>query len=129
MSSNHKRNTAGLKAFAQRKSEEKAIKVAETIRVLIESREKINFNSVSLKAGVTKAYLYKHLEFRERIEALREEQSGLTSPMQLKREMTNTSKDILIAAKNKRISELEAANKQLKDQLAKLRGKIYDSFR
>ena len=129
MSINHKRNTSGLKAFAQRKSQEKAIKVADTIRVLIESREKINFNSVALRAGVTKAYLYKHLEFRERIEALREEQSGLALPKQLKREMTNTSKDILIAAKNKRIRELETANKKLKDEIAKFRGKFYDSFR
>ena len=38
------------------------------------------------------------------------------------------SKDLLIAAKNKRIKELETENKQLKDELMKLRGMIYDKF-
>jgi hypothetical protein len=46
----------------------------------------------------------------------------------VKREMTEASKDVLIAAKNKRIKELETENKQLKDELMKLRGMIYDKF-
>jgi ribosomal protein L29 len=46
----------------------------------------------------------------------------------VKRDMTEASKDVLIAAKNKRIKELETENKQLKDELMKLRGMIYDKF-
>jgi cell division protein FtsB len=42
--------------------------------------------------------------------------------------LTETSKDIIIAAKNKRIKELEAENKQLKDELKVLRGKLYESL-
>jgi len=42
--------------------------------------------------------------------------------------MTNSSKDIIIAAKNKKIMELEAENKQLKEDLKKLRGKLYESL-
>ena len=42
--------------------------------------------------------------------------------------MTDASKDAVIAAKNKKIRELEAENKLLKEELQKLRGKIYDSL-
>lgn len=40
--------------------------------------------------------------------------------------MTDTSKDILIAAQNKRLKGLENENKRLKEELTYLRGKIYD---
>jgi ribosomal protein L29 len=39
--------------------------------------------------------------------------------------MTDASKDVLIAAKNKRIKALEEENKRLKAELANLRGKLY----
>lgn len=58
---------------------------------------------------------------------LRKQQEGLPSSVQQKREMTDASKDVLIAAKNKRIKELETENKRFKDELMRLRGKIYDN--
>lgn len=126
MSSDHKRNTDGLRAFAKRRSEEKAKKVDEVIRNLVKNKGKINFNSVAGEAGVTKAYLYNHPEFRERIEAIRKQQEGLTSPKQQKQCMTDASKDVVIAAINKKIKELEKENKRLKEELKVLRGKVYD---
>lgn len=77
-------------------------------------------------SGVSKAYLYNHSDVRERIETLRRQQEGLPSPKQVKQEMTDASKDVLIAAKNKRIKALEDENKRLKAELANLRGKLYD---
>lgn len=71
-----------------------------------------------MEFGVSKAYLYKNQELRERIETLRKQQEGLPSHKQVKREMTDASKDVLIVAKNK----------WLKEELSKLRGKIYDSY-
>lgn len=42
--------------------------------------------------------------------------------------MIDASKDMLIAAKNKRLHKLESENKILKkEELSYLRGKIYDS--
>lgn len=79
-----------------------------------------------MESGVSKAYLYKHSDVRERIETLRKQQEGLPSPKQVKREMTDASKDVLIAAKNKRIKVLEDENKRLKAELANIRGKLYD---
>lgn len=81
---------------------------------------------VSMESGVSKAYLYNHSDARDRIETLRRQQEGLPSPKQVKREMTDASKDVLIAAKNKRIKALEEENKRLKSELATLRGKLYD---
>jgi predicted Zn-dependent protease len=126
MTTTHERNTDGLIENAHRKSQNTARKVDEAIQRLIKNKEKINFNSVSTESGVSKAYLYTHPEIRERIETLRKQQEGLPSPKQVKREMTDASKDVVIAAKNKRIKELEEENKKLKDELMHLRGKIYE---
>jgi len=129
MFSNHKRNTIGLKKNARNRSEKTAKKVDDAIQKLIKTSGKINFNSVSTEAGVSKAYLYKHQDIREHIEGLREQQENLPTPKQVKREMTDASKDVLIAAKNKKIKELESENKKLKEELKKLRGKQYDFLR
>lgn len=122
-----KRNTDGLKTFAQKKKENTLQKVNETIQKLIKDKAKINFNSISMESGVTKTYLYNNQEIRDRIETLRKQQEGLPSPNQVKRNMTDASKDALVAAIKKRIRELENENKKLKEELTYLRGKIYDN--
>ena len=71
----------------------------DAIQRLIKNKGKVNFNSVSEESGVSKAYLYTHPDIRDRIETLRKQQEGLPSPKQLKREMTDASKDVVIAAK------------------------------
>lgn len=119
-------NTEGLKAHARNKKDCTIKKVDAAIQKLIKEKDRINFNSVSMESGVSKAYLYKHSDVRERIETLRKQQEGIPSPKQVKREMTDASKDVLIAAKNKRIKILEEENRRLKTELAILRGKIYD---
>lgn len=119
-------NIEGLKAYSQSKKDTTLKKVDAAIQKLIKEKGRINFNSVSMESGVSKAYLYNHSDVRERIETLRRQQEGLPSPKQVKREMTDASKDVLIAAKNKRIKALEEENKRLKTELANLRGKLYD---
>ena len=42
--------------------------------------------------------------------------------------MTDNSKDVLLVAKTKKIKELEEENKQLKNELEALRGRLYASF-
>ncbi|KJS20050.1 MAG: transposase [Clostridiaceae bacterium BRH_c20a] len=121
-------DTEGIKTFATKKSEETLQKVQKAIQTLIKSRKRINFNTVSIEAGVTKSYLYNNPEIRTQIETLRKQQKGLPISTQKRENMTNSSKDIIIAAKNKKIMELEAENKQLKEDLKKLRGKLYESL-
>jgi predicted Zn-dependent protease len=128
MPGTYERNTDGLINHAHHKSQKTAEKVDEVIQRLVKNKEKINFNSVSTESGVSKAYLYTHPDIRDRIETLRKQQEGLPSPKQVKREMTDASKDVVIAAKNKRIKELEEENRLLKQELQKVRGKMYDSL-
>lgn len=128
MPSNHQRNTAGLKASAKQKQYETAKKVDEAFKLLIKEKASINFNSVSERSGVSKAYLYNHQEIRERIENLRKQQQGLPSRKHIKEEMTDSSKDVLLVAKNNRIKELENEVKRLREQIKRLGGELYDSY-
>ncbi|WP_064199779.1 DUF6262 family protein [Brevibacillus brevis] len=128
MEGKHPRNTEGVKQHAIRKSQEASRKVDESIQRLIKSKARINFNSVSTDSGVSKAFLYNNRLIRNRIEMLRKHQEGLPSPQDTKRNMTDASKDALIAAKSKRIKELEDENKRLKEELLKLRGLVYEKF-
>jgi len=126
--SSHNRNTIGIKAFAKKKKEMTANRVDEAIKKLIKKKEKINFNTVSINAGVSKGYLYNNNKIRRRIETLRKQQQGLPSPKLVKRQMTDASKDVLLAAKNKRIRELDDEVKRLKKELMYLRGKLYEDM-
>jgi len=72
-------------------------------------------------------YLNNHPEVRERVESLRK-QKGLSSGNLIKGEMTDSIMDVLLMAKHKRITVLEAEVKRLKDQLKLLGGKIYDNI-
>ena len=128
MLSNHPRTTDGLKAYSKQKQLETAKKVDEAIKLLIKEKGSINFSSVSERSEVSKAYLYQHQNIRERIEALRKQQQGLPSRKHIKNDMTESSKDVLLAAKNKRIKDLEDEVKRLKEQLMRLGGKLYDNI-
>lgn len=58
------RNTEGLKKHANKKSLLAKEKVDNAIQRLIKNHETINFNTVSIEANVTKAYLYNNKEIR-----------------------------------------------------------------
>lgn len=120
-------NTEALSKYAKIKTETTLKKIDGAIKHLLKEQEKINFNSVSLQAGVSKVFLYKNESVRNRIETLRQQQEGLKNIKQVKRNMTDNSKDIIITSLKKRISELEKENKELKTQLKVQFGKIYDS--
>ena len=128
MKRKHIRNTEGVKKHAQMKSQEATQKVDKAIQHLIKTKAKINFNQVAMESGVSKAFLYNNQEIRNRIEGIRKQQEGLNTPKAIKHNMTDASKDSLIAAKNNRIKKLEEENKRLKDELLILRGMVYDKF-
>lgn len=122
------RNTTGLVANAHQRKEEKRKRVEEAITHLLRDHQLVNFNSVAKVAGVSKTYLYNQPQFRDRIEALRQQERE-----QMVRERvahptgkTDASKDLVILAKERRIKELEAENRKLKQQLKGALGKAYD---
>ncbi|WP_099355408.1 DUF6262 family protein [Fredinandcohnia onubensis] len=124
----HKRNTEAVIAFAKKKKEETAEKVEQAIKQLIKQNEKINFNTVTTAAGVSKSYLYNHPELRKRIEILRQQQREMPPSKVTKKSMNDENKDSLIEVFRERIRELEKENKILKDEIKRVNGKLYESL-
>lgn len=110
-------NTDPLLRSIEDKKQKTKQKVERTIKEMIKQKEKINFNSVSVKSGVSKPFLYKYSEIRSRIETLRKQEEKLDSPNQVKRNMTEHSKDVIIASLRKKVKHLEEENKKLKERL------------
>jgi Family of unknown function (DUF6262) len=126
-----KPNTSGLLAHAQRKSQQTQQRVHQVIDQLLREQHTVNFNTVAKAANVTKSYLYAHQDVRERIEALRTQQGQERierqwAERQQHQSKTDRTKDVLLAAKDRRIKALEAENRQLKEELKVARGKLYE---
>jgi Family of unknown function (DUF6262) len=124
-------NTRGLLAHAQRKAAETQQRVHQVIDQLLREQHTVNFNTVAKAAHVTKSYLYAHQDVRERIEALRTQQGQERierqwADRQQHQSKTDRTKDVLLAAKDRRIKALEAENRQLKEELKVARGKLYE---
>jgi len=124
------RKTAGLAAYAKQKSLATQQRVSDVIDLLLKESKTVNFNAVATASGVTKSYLYNQPAIRERIDALRQQQEGqarlrlVSAPRDTGR--TDKSKDILLEAKNRRITDLEAENARLKAELKAALGKLYE---
>ncbi|WP_144511487.1 DUF6262 family protein [Bacillus thuringiensis] len=109
--------SAHLKAIHAKRKADTYRKVNEAIKRLLKANEKINFNSVSSEADVSKATLYNNKDFRSRIETLRNQQLQVPTPKQVKREMNESNKDTLIASLKRKNKKLEDENKKLREQL------------
>ncbi|MHC0039756.1 DUF6262 family protein [Pseudoneobacillus sp. C159] len=122
-------NTEPLIRSIEDKKQKTKQKVESTIKDMIKQKEKINFNSVSAKSGVSKPFLYKYDEIRSRIETLRKQEEKLDSPNQVKRNMTEHSKDVVIASLRKKVKHLEEENQKLKEQLKVDWAAIYNEIK
>lgn len=100
-------------------------KVDNAIKRLIKAKESINFNSVSQESGVSKATLYNNSDIRTRIESLRQQQSQVPTPRQIKREMDENNKDAIITSLKRKIKKLEQENKELREQLKFAYAEVY----
>ncbi len=122
------RNTTNLVAHAHQRKEQKRKRVDEAIARLLRDQQAVNFNAVAKAAGVSKTYLYCQPQLRDRIEALRQQEREQTVRERVARPTgkTDAAKDLVILAKERRISELEEENRKLKQQLNVALGKAYD---
>src|SRR5699024_4265314 len=118
-----KSNTTAIIQLSKEKSEKTRIRVEKTISEMVIKKEKINFNSVSEKANVSKSWLYKKKDIRSRIETLRGMQISELIPR--KQSKSHRTEEVLIKTLKRRIKALEDENKQLKDQVQKLYGKLF----
>ncbi|AZR76995.1 DUF6262 family protein [Bacillus cereus] len=128
-------NTTGLLNHASKKKRETQYRVNEVIQLMVKEGQKINFNSVSEKAQVSKAYLYREPSIRKTIEDLRQQQEGIHDFKNVKRRTSDASKDVIIETlKNKlnllkhKNKLLESENEHLKTQLKKDLGKVYENL-
>lgn len=82
----------------------------------------INFNTVAKEANVSKSWLYKESDIRQRIESLRNRQKTYSAS---KSKKSSRSEEVLIKTLKTRIKELEGENIKLRDQIQKLYGDLY----
>jgi len=125
-----KRNTAAMTAYAKSRKEHKRKGVEDAITALLREQKPINFHTVAKSALVSKAYLYSQPDLRERIEALRQQsvEQMVRQRSVSSKSKTDASRDLVILAKDRRIKELEAANRKLQQQLKVALGKTYDQL-
>jgi hypothetical protein len=89
----------------------------------------INFQSVAERGSVSPGFLYGRLEFRARIEAARARQTGRREIARARQARTDAGLQVLLAAKERRIKELDSEVRELTRQLALCRGQLYDRIR
>lgn len=122
-------NIQGLMEHSKNKKEIAIKKVDATIRKLSINGNKINFNTVAKESGVSKGFLYKENEIKNRIEKLRNKQINKEINQRAKFDKTAKSKDVIIEAKDKKIAKLEEENTQLKLQIQFLQTKLYEDIK
>ena len=112
-------------SWKQRK--ENALKLAnEAIEQLLLHKKPVNFNSVHSQSGLSKSYLYQTTEIRKRIEECRQAEYSRKMAWHEKCDKTSKSKDVIIAAKDKRIAKLEEENRRLQNEVSNLMAMLYE---
>lgn len=118
--------TKYLEASWRKRSDEAQAKVLKAIKELQADGESVNFNTVHLKSGVSKNYLYTNETVRKEIESQRTLEAAKAGAWHKKYDRTSKSKDVLIEAKDKRIARLEEENHRLRQELDALRRLLYE---
>ncbi|WP_399632683.1 DUF6262 family protein [Sporosarcina sp. SG10008] len=122
---NNNPNVQKIIEFNKNKTTRKEEVVNKVITDLIKGKEKINFNTVAEKSGVSKSFLYKNKTLKERIDFLRNQQNGLSSPKKVKNNTSDKSKDVIIESLRQKVKKLEEENKDLKKQLQSKLSDLY----
>lgn len=110
----------------KKRSDEARDRVVKAIRELKSQGEPVNFNTVHIKSGASKSYMYNNPEIKEMIEAERSTEAARAGAWHKKYDRTSRSKDVVIEAKDKRIAKLEEENRQLRRELDNLRRLLYE---
>ncbi|MBA1336525.1 MAG: transposase [Firmicutes bacterium] len=104
----------GLEANWKQRADGARARAEAAINELQIKGAKINFNSVAKTSGVSKSFLYDDRTTRERIEQLRLAEVCKEMNNRARYDKTSKSKDVIIAAKDRRIAKLEEENKKTK---------------
>lgn len=119
-------NTKHLEKSWNNRTNEAKQKAMTAIAELKVKKEPVNFNSVHIKSGLSKNYLYRNEEVRAVITKERDEEQARKKAWHNKYDKTSKSKDMIIVTKDKYIVKLEAENQQLRKEINQLRAMIYE---
>ena len=117
----------GLRRSYEERNREAKEKALRAINSLKAGGHQVNFSSVSKESGVSRLFLYGDDEVRSLIENLRKCDVDNSMNRRARYDKTAKSKDVIIAAKDKKIAKLEEENRRLKAELTTLRGMVYAS--
>jgi len=120
-------NQSGLQRSNAERSKEARGKALQAIISLKAEKQQVNFSTVSMKSGISRCFLYRNPEIRSLIEEQRKHDVSNEINRRAHYDKTAKSKDVIIAAKDKRIAKLEEENKRLKAEVTTLRGIVYAS--
>lgn len=118
-------NQEGLKRSYAERTKEARERAQQAIAVLKSENKQVNFSTVSARSGISRHFLYGDQEVRSLIEEQRKSDVDNEMNRRARYDKTSKSKDVIIAAKDKRIARLEEENRKLKIELENLRGMVY----
>ena len=100
-----KEPTSRLEASWHKRTAEAQERVLKAIKEMQDKGEVVNFNTVHLKSGASKNYLYTNEMIRKEIENIRSTEAAKAGARHKKYERTSKSKDVLIEAKEQTYSK------------------------
>jgi len=109
----------------RRESDEARRKAKDAIELLKKEEKAINFSSIHKQSGVSRSFLYENVEIRRMIRECRSSEIDSEMNRRAKYDKTSRSKEVIIEAKDRRITKLEAENRKLKKELKHIRGLLY----
>ena len=115
-----KRNTDGIKAAAQQKTQAVRLRAELALKKLLTSNQTVNFRTVSQTGNVSIAWLYRQPDLRAQIERYR------TMPAPARNTKRTSSKNNLVVHLKQRIKTLEQEKRQLEQTLERLYGENSD---
>jgi len=119
-----KRDISGLLKYAQEKNTKTLLRVRATLQEMIKGKQIITFSRVAKQAQVSRPWLYKNDEIKNKIETIRKEQSKITSINFV--EKNNSDPKMLIQKLRQRVKSLQQENSELRDQIEVIYGKMLE---
>ena len=116
------RNLDGLKSSAQSRSNETMSRATLAIRQMQSEEVDVNFRSVATRAGVSTAWLYRTKPMRNRIMKARTTLPAVAGETLQSRQ--RLSQERIVATLRLRIKTLEDSNRELKEQLEAVYGRV-----
>jgi Family of unknown function (DUF6262) len=119
------RNTEGLKIAQQQRRLETFAKAEAGIKQLLQDGKPITFEAVAEAGNVSRAWLYRQPDLKQRIEDLRHHSPRVQATSGQK--ASEASKEVMLAALRQQVRELRAEKQELTRQIEVAYGLVQDA--